>query len=60
MDPITLGLQITDKALDILLIMLKDQPPERRTEAWEKWFKFWDGVEARIDKLTNKGDKSNA
>ncbi len=56
MDPVTLGLQITDKALDILRIMLLDQPPERRQQAWERWFKFWDTVEARLDKLVEKGD----
>lgn len=43
--PETIG-QIVLVSLRILETVITDQPPEARTKAWERWFAFWDKLEA--------------
>jgi hypothetical protein len=39
-------LEIILVSLRIVELVIKDMPAERRAEAWERWFKFCDRVEA--------------
>lgn len=44
MDPLSAGFQFGSKLLDLIILLIQDQPPEERRKAWQRWFKFWDPV----------------
>jgi len=35
-------LKVADKALDLTIIVIQDQPVAERQKAWERWFAFWE------------------
>ena len=36
------ALELATEILKIIRLLVEDQPPERRRESWERWFKFWE------------------
>ena len=41
-EPIILAaLTVADKTLDLVIIMIQDQPKAEREAAWQRWFTFW-------------------
>lgn len=44
-EPIILALlSVAEKALDLAILIIQDQPKEERVKAWQRWFKFWEPV----------------
>ena len=35
-------LKVADKALDLTIIVIQDQPVAERQKAWERWFALWE------------------
>jgi len=35
-------LKVSDKALDLTIIVIQDQPVAERQKAWERWFALWE------------------
>lgn len=50
MDPVMLTLTAVNTALRIFEVVLEDIPKERRMQAWEDWYRFWDPILAPLRK----------
>lgn len=35
---------LASKMLDLIILVIQDQPIEERHKAWARWFLFWDPV----------------
>ena len=41
-EAIILGLiSVANKSLDLIILMVQDQPKAERVAAWQRWFDFW-------------------
>ena len=36
------ALKLAEKALDLTIIVIQDQPIAERQKAWDRWFRFWE------------------
>jgi len=38
------ALEVASKTLDLVILVIKDQPQVERQKAWERWFLWWDPI----------------
>lgn len=54
---------LATRMLEMIILVIKDQPEEERRKAWQRWFNFWDkvlwkplGLDAGLDPLGGGSD----
>lgn len=38
------ALSLANKSLDLIILLIQDQPKVERVAAWQRWFDFWSPV----------------
>ena len=45
---------LANKSLDLVMLMIQDQPKAERIAAWQRWFDFWEPVWKAVGLDTSK------
>jgi hypothetical protein len=45
---------LANKSLDLVMLMIQDQPKAERVAAWQRWFDFWAPVWKAVGLDTSK------